>query len=271
MKKAIIHLLNKHFLRICSIISIVVLFAFLTLTIVGIFVDSQPIASISAILSNPYLSGIVCTICLIFIVFDSQIVISKKRINKDYRCNEVMEGIYDAIVDYRKMIIPTNKEDELKFVVDNRSSLSRIVGELSYFNNDLLLESIKMCFFLNLNFRLLGIMNNIINRLPNLRKGNKKVIEWLNYERKRRTFSEYDVSIFLIDLRFMVTYWKSLLDYLEYDDIYTRTLVSYYRKYFPDQKFDGVENVSIRMTMIEKTFGKAIKAEVKRIKKENKK
>lgn len=182
-----------------------------------------------------------------------------------------MEGIYDAILEYRKLQKPVDKKDEMKFVINNRSILSRIVDELIYFNNDLLLESIKMCFFLNLNFRLLAIMNNIINRLPNFRKGNQRVMKWLHYECKRRSFSESDASIFLIDLRFMVTYWNSLLDYLEYDEVYTRTLIAYYKKYFPDQKFDGAENISIRLVMIEKTFGKAIKAEVKKIKKERKK
>ena len=48
---------------------------------------------------------------------------------------------------------------------------------LSDINNDILIESLQSCFFLNLNFKLLSIVNNIKNRLPNIRNGYPEIKE----------------------------------------------------------------------------------------------
>ena len=104
---------------------------------------------------------------------------------------------------------------------------------LSYEGNDLLLESIQSCFFINLNFKLLGIVNNIKNRLPNLRNSFPKIESLFN--EYNETTDETIVlrlgellSLYFIDVRFMAEYWMRLLDYLEYDPTYINLFVEEY-------------------------------------------
>ena len=120
--------------------------------------------------------------------------------------------------------------------------------ELSYEGNDLLIESIQSCFFINLNFKLLEILNNVKNRLPNLRE-NYPEIEKL--EKKYKETDNEDVmirlgeklDIYFIDVKFMVDYWRELLDYLEYDPTLVRTFVSVYNKYYGLEKIPLSEEI----------------------------
>lgn len=89
-------------LRVFSIISASILVICATYTIVGSFCTYNGIwQTLFVILSNPFVSGVIYTVCLLFIVFDVQITISKKMIKKDFRCNEIMEDAYEAIINYK--------------------------------------------------------------------------------------------------------------------------------------------------------------------------
>ena len=121
------------------------------------------------ILSNPYVSGVIYTVGLLYIVYAFQITVSKRRIKHDFRCNEVMEDIDDSIVELYEIIDTKNDNETYKnFILRNRAKLFFVKLGLTYYNNSILLESLNVCFFFNLNFELLGIINNIKNRLPNI-------------------------------------------------------------------------------------------------------
>ena len=108
---------------------------------------------------------------------------------------------------------------------------------LSCENNDILIESLQSCFFLNLNFKLLNIVNNIKNRLPNIRNGYPEIKEIcenyeLNNDEDMLKSIENRFPHYLIDLRFMATYWQELLDYLNYDPTYIKLFVRTYNSQY---------------------------------------
>jgi uncharacterized membrane protein len=73
-------------LKKLAIISIIILICCI-ITGISVFydIDCKWILLIIGTLSNPYISGIIYTLGLIFIVFYFQVEISKKRIKKDFR------------------------------------------------------------------------------------------------------------------------------------------------------------------------------------------
>lgn len=48
-----------------------------------------------------------------------------------------------------------------EFYKNNSGDVDIITLSLSYENNDLLIDSVQSCFLINLNFKLLSIVNNI--------------------------------------------------------------------------------------------------------------
>ena len=97
----------------------------------------------------------------------------------------------------------------------------------------MLIESIQSCFFINLNFKLLRILNNVKNRLPNLRN------KYPDIEKLEKQYTENAdekvmirlgelLNIYFIDVRIMAGYWKELLDYLEYDPTFIKLFIKTY-------------------------------------------
>ena len=72
-----------------------------------------------------------------------------------------------------------------EFYKKNSGDVDIITLSLSYENNDLLIDSVQSCFLINLNFKLLSIVNNIKNRLPNLRK---------NYPEIKELYKKYELE-----------------------------------------------------------------------------
>ena len=59
-------------------------------------------------------------------------------------------------------------EKYIEFYIKHRADFELSNLALTYHNNWILIESIQTVFFINLNFKLLSIVNNIKNRKPNL-------------------------------------------------------------------------------------------------------
>lgn len=221
---------------------------------VGAFSGTNMCAALKipiSFLKGTYVSGTLCSIFAVLIIYHVQKRYSKKMLKRDFRCNEIIEELYTGgIQEYIKLKeqIPPHKkicldEDDngkktyylelYQFYVQHRASLKLITLSLSYENNDLLIESVQSCFFLNLNFKLLNIVNNIKNRLPTLRG---------SYPKLEEDCKEYDstpsdiklmnlghqIHIYLTDLDFMCKYWQALLDYLDYDPTYITYLIEAY-------------------------------------------
>ncbi len=213
------------------------------------------------IFNNDYFCSIICSVIAVVIIYFFQVQYSKIMLKKDVRCNEIIQNIYDGIEIYCKIqkIIPekptkNTHEDYIKskkmesimyyeFYKKNSTYFEIMAYSLSDINHDILIESLQSCFFLNLNFKLLNIVNNIKNRLPNIRNGYPKLKEMCE---KYQVDEDEDMLIsmgnefshYLIDLKFMVVYWKELLDYLNYDPTYIKLFVSTY-----NSQYDILEDI----------------------------
>jgi len=110
---------------------------------------------------------------------------------------------------------------------------------LTYHNNWILIDSVQTVFFINLNFKLLNIVNNIKNRRPNLEEEYPKIKELFDlYEKENNdnTLVQLGAEIrsFLLDIGFMAKYWFALLDYLGYDPMPVKLYCELFKKEYPE-------------------------------------
>lgn len=261
--------ISRNKTRITAIVVILVLLscAAYSFTVDYFDTDNQK-AWVYIILTNPYVSGIVYTLGLLYIVYAIQIDRSKRRIKRDFRCNEVMEDVDHSISEFNELISSKNADDSYKdFIIQHKTKLSVVKLGLTYFNNNILIESLKRCFFINLNFELLAIINNLENRLPNITDEKKSVSSFLELgNNSEATFEENDAKYYLMDLKYLAGYWRALLNYLEYDNLYSKELAKYYHRYFEKEDFKSIKDMSLRIEMIQKAFNGEIKRKVREAK-----
>lgn len=187
------------------VISSICLILLITIAVkIGVFSELTScvwIESILSVINNSYFSGVLCSIIAVIVIYFFQVQYSKRMLKKDVRCNEIIQDVYDGIEKYCNIsnTIPerTSKNEEkdyskrqiadglmyYKFYKEYEVDFEMMAYSLSCENNDILIESLQSCFFLNLNFKLLNIVNNIKNRLPNIRNGYPEIKEICeNYE-----------------------------------------------------------------------------------------
>ncbi len=218
-------------------------------------------------ITSTYVSGILCSIISVVLIYKWQVWYSKRKIKQDFRCNECIQDIYDGIeyVNEFSSSIPgrievsddcdfqtvrkENAQNNINFYFEKRVKIQFANDFLSSKTNDLLIDSLQSCFFINLNFRLLGIINNVKNRLPNLRKEFPKIkMEAEKYEKKSENldiiqFGE-KLETYFVDLKLMAVYWQDLLDYLDYDPTFIRSFMETYNK-----KYDFLEEMKLTEEM----------------------
>lgn len=213
------------------------------------------------IFQNSYVCSILCSIIAVIIIYIVQVKYSKRMIMRDFRCNEIIEEIYPSIEKCCELAKKVPKEVErspdensrekrrkealmyYEFYKEYRADIEIISADMSYFKNDILIESVQACFLINLNFKLLSIINNIKNRLPNIRDKHPNVSELYEkyeVEQDERILKNLGIKIplYLKDLQFLAMYWKELLDYLGYDPTYTKVFVALY-----NSKYDVLEEL----------------------------
>ena len=209
-----------------------------------------------AILGNSYFSGVFCSVVAVIVIYFAQIKYSKRMLKKDFRCNEVIQDIFFAIETYVEIsdkvpertkrsegeeYLAKKKHDSAQayeFYKHNEANIKLISVGLTYETNDLLLESVQACFLINLNFKLLSIINNVKNRLFSLRTEYEEVWKMnKDYESNRSDENLCKLGdklfTFFVDLKFMTLYWKQLLDYLEYDPTYIKLYIELYNSKYP--------------------------------------
>ena len=264
-------------IRFLSITAGIVLLTLITFSLLGSLVNDKPVwlSTLASIISNQYISSIIVASGTIFIFLDIQISLAKKGIKSDFRCQEILS---DDISKFKELFlnnpIPRRNSDENEtdfsirenkyyktFLEKNKSQVRFLSEELSHEGNLLLIDTLKISMFYNLNFKLISIINNILNRMPNFTKYNIEVREFLN--NNRQNISEHNACIFMIDLLYLVKYWEDLFNYLKFDAIYSEVLIDFYKKYFPSNEYVGIERMTTNMYMCIKTFKKEIKKEVK--------
>lgn len=143
---------------------------------------------------NAYVVNIITSIAVVILMYFIQLAYCKRKIKKDFRCNEVLEDIQDGL-DKANVLIQkaslfelSNQNEEpdkvkylyYEFYLQNKERFSFCKMIFTYENNDILISSIQSAFFINLNFKLLNIINNIKNRLPNIKNGFERIQELCN-------------------------------------------------------------------------------------------
>jgi len=276
-------LLYKKVMLVLNVINMGLLYA--VLYGLGIFNELEHIELpliIKRIVNNNYFSGVLCSIIAVFLIYFWQVWYSKRKLKQDFRCNECIEGIFQGIASFSDYCKEIPYDDEIKYgqnIHDNNleNAKKRVdfynkhKGEidctnisLSHEGNDLLIESVQSCFFINLNFELLGIVNDIKNRLPNLRT-NYPEIKVL-YKRYKETESDevleqlgWRLNIYFVDVRFMAMYWQRLLDYLKCDPTYIQTFIKTYNSEYKIE--DDIKlPMDVRIKRIKEVEKRVIKA-----------
>lgn len=212
---------------------------------------------------NDYVVNIVCTILTAVALYVFQIKYSKHKLKNDFRCNEIIHEVYDGIERTHKLIKErkevSDEIEELKknstmdfnlrckkealkylsFYKKYRVDFDICNIALTYHNNWILIDSVQTVFFINLNFKLLNIVNNIKNRRPNLEEEYPKIKELFDlYEKDSddKTLIQlgHEIHRFLVDIDFMAKYWFALLDYLGYDPMPIKLYIELFKKEYPE-------------------------------------
>ena len=210
---------------------------------------------------NDYVINISCTIITAVALYIIQIHYCKRKLRNDFRCNEIIHDVYDGIETTLKLVNaakPVNdevkklkenseldfhtrykKEAELyiDFYSNNKFDFEFSNNILTYPNNWILIDSVQTVFFININFKLLNIVNNIKNRRPNLEEAYPEIVKMYdackeNSDDQNIRILGYKIKHFLLDIEFMAKYWYSLLNYLGYDPIPSKMQLTIFKTMF---------------------------------------
>jgi hypothetical protein len=220
-------------------------------------------AAVASFFKNDYVVNIVCTILTAVALYIIQTQYSKHKLKNDFRCNEIIHDVYDGIErthglindskEVSNAIEELEKDPNMSFDVRRKEEALKYISfynkhkvdfeicniELTYPNNWLLIESVQTVFFINLNFKLLNIVNNIKNRRPNLEDEYPQIKELSalyeeNDDDKTLIQLGHEIHRFLVDIDFLAEYWYALLDYLGYDPVPIKLYMEIFKKECPD-------------------------------------
>lgn len=152
--------------------------------------------------------------------------------------NEIEELKRDSTMDFDLY----RKEEAIKllsFYKKHKADFDICNIALTYHNNWLLIDSVQTVFFINLNFKLLNIVNNIKNRRPNLEEEYPKIKDLFELYKKDsndKTLVQlgFEIHRFLVDIDFMAKYWYALLDYLGYDPMPVKLYIELFKNEYPE-------------------------------------
>lgn len=211
------------------------------------------------LLNNEYMINILCTVITAVALYFLQVKYSKHKLKNDFRCNEIIEEIYTGIEETQKItnaVNPLKQEfnalEHLPYLEREKIKAEKFVDfyskhktefdmsniGLTYYNNDILIDSINTVFFINLNFKLLNIVNNIKNRKPNLIQKYPiitSLYETFNKEKDTKTLLSLgqEIERYLVDVKFMADYYSGLLNYLGYDPIPMKLFITFFNQKYP--------------------------------------
>lgn len=198
------------------------------------------------LINNEYFINISCTILTAFALYRLQIIYSKRHIIKDFRCNEVLSetdyGIEKAIYLYNSLMsieglqskldepdylkrTAYNAEIYIKFYNEHTTDIELAKDVLTYYNNQILLDSLQSVFFININFKLLNILNNIKNRIPNVKDNYQELDDSVkHYQDKPSDLEDQELGNlgnkiyhYISDMNFLAKYYLDLYSYLNFD------------------------------------------------------
>lgn len=161
--------------------------------------------------NNGYVTNIVCSIVSLLLVYYFQLVYCKHRLKQDVRFNEALTDLYSANSDAKELLDKWNGKDSLKFYHENKTIIKLIHDEYLYPNNRIVWDSINTVFFLNINFKLLGIVNHIKNRLPTMDQW------WKDVSQEDQSVTDRTVDLLFMDIKILSEYCDELFDYFNFD------------------------------------------------------
>lgn len=225
------------------------------------------IKMIKYIIDDTYFSSIFCSIVSVVIIYFIQIKYSKAKLKKNKRCNETIQELYEEIEEYCEIIDEKPSEIEIEtreidaknwydFYKKMKSQIENIEFCFSGNQMDILISSIESCFFINLNFELLNIINDVKDRLNYIRENKIKLEE---EEEKYKAEQDKDeeksnqqnpiitlgveVESYIKELGSLASAWKKLLDYLKYDPMYVKLFVELYKEQFDIDDINDVDTL----------------------------
>ena len=67
---------------------------------------------INSVLNNSWFCSICCSIIAVYLIYKWQVWYSKRKLKTDFRCNEVIEGVYDGIEEFVKFYQEIPKKEQ---------------------------------------------------------------------------------------------------------------------------------------------------------------
>ena len=163
------------------------------------------------IINNAYVTNIICSIASLILVYYGQLAYCKYRLKQDFRFDEALNDLYTANSEAKEMLSEWKNGDPVAFYEDQKTRMKMVHDMFLYPNNSIVWDSINTVFFLNINFKLLGIVNHIKNRLPTMDDWWKRL---LKEEDSRK---EDAIRSYLTDIRFLSEYFDELFEYFNFD------------------------------------------------------
>lgn len=259
MKKS----LYKIILFTISIVNLILLLLVcFDLGIINLNINIQWNDAFKTLVANDYFINIFCSVLSIVVLYIIQLKYCKVKLKQDFRCNEIIHDLYDGIERTYKLVesskstteeINAKKEKKdlsfddfrkfeaekyLDFYKKHKAEIDICNISLTYRNSNILIESVQTVFFINLNFKLLNIVNNIKNRKPNLDEEYpkiKKLYEEYNKEPNDKILLDigHEIHRYLVDADFMAKYWYELLNYLGYDPVPLKIYIALFNSKYP--------------------------------------
>lgn len=247
------------------------------------------------IISNNYFINVFCGILTVALIYLFQVSRCKRKIRNDFRCKEIIDETYifimsvDEIQGHIKDLDNTVK-NAIKAEKENNENYSRedeqrikdqlyqdffkkykwlyetTMGALLYENNKILLDSVSTVFFININFKVLNLVNNIKNRIPTVQKHYDNIENFASAD-------YYSIEHMNTDLRFLSDYYKDLFEYLNVNMLLLKARNNVAKE---SMKTEDNTILSVMDSSFEKrieysiNYNKIVKQEYKRLKKESK-
>lgn len=220
--------LFKFLLLISQIVIIALLLTIIRYFNISIKIGSPNINILKSILNNNYFIGISCSVFAVLFLYFLQIKYCKHKIKKDLRFSEAMTDVFDMVKLSKDLLgkLSTDTKDYIKFYNDNKSTTDLINKLLVNKNNSIIFDSIQTVFFININFKLLEIINNIKNRQITIKDYIDEINQYnLDCENFDVKYLNITIKYYYLDLSFLMKYYDELFKYFNFNLDFTKLLI----------------------------------------------
>jgi len=171
--------------------------------------------ALQIVLNNQYFVNVICSFVVIFIIYYLQIGFCKRKLMKDIRFKEELSHMGSSVELAESMLsdLKSSKDTLVEFFDKHGAVFEVLQSEFVNLNGSIILESINTVFFINLNFKLLEVLNNIKSCNSNL----NRTWEYIVANISDNKVTENVVSMYFIYLKDICNYLRILFKYFYYD------------------------------------------------------